>query len=517
MKRPALIHPILLGMYPLIALIGINIDQLSGKDVWRSFAWVLGATVCLCILAFLLARDWDKAGLACSLALVLFFSWGHVFRLIQGKMIGGILIGRANVLLAIWAAIWILGSWWIVRVMARSRAQSWTKFLNVASLIALIFPIVQILAFILQTMRVSDVSPEAAFEPIPLPATLPDELPDIYYIIVDGYGREDILRQYYAHDNAEFIQSLQERGFYIADQSHSNYAQTTLSLSSSLNLGYVNELAAGLSQGSTSREPLAKLIQHSRLQDVLSRAGYQIVALPSGYSVTEFINADHYLKRGNTLNHFETMWLTSSVAAVVIDIIHPIWYRQSLLTNLETLADMPDTGSPRFVFTHLLIPHPPFVFGPEGEAIPPKSFKEGNYYEGTMEEYITGYRGQVTFLNGKLIQAIDGILETSDPQPIIILQGDHGPGAHLNWDDMGANCFEERMSILNAYYVPDFPTDALYPSITPVNSFRVLLDGLFGTELGALEDRSYFSLWNSLYDLEDITDRLDTCDSVPQP
>jgi hypothetical protein len=205
------------------------------------------------------------------------------------------------------------------------------------------------------------------------------------------------------------------------------------------------------------------------------------------------------------------MWLTNSAAVVVIDIIHPIWYRNRMLTNLDTLAQMPDTGSPRFVFAHILLPHPPFVFNADGEPIPPKSFREGNYYDGTIEEYIEGYRGQLTFLNKKLATAISGIIEGSDPKPIIILQGDHGPGAYLNWDFMEENCFKERMSILNAYYLPDVPEGRLYDSISPVNSFRVILNTYFQTELGLLDDRSYFSLWNSLYQLEDITDQLDSC------
>ena len=67
------------------------------------------------------------------------------------------------------------------------------------------------------------------------------------------------------------------------------------------------------------------------------------------------------------------------------------------------------------------------------------------------------------------------------------------------------------MSILNAYYMPESAIDETYASITPVNSFRIVLDYLFQTELGIIEDRSYFSLWNSIYQLEDVTDQLDTC------
>jgi hypothetical protein len=511
-KDPTMVlHPFLLGIYPLVALIGINVDQIQINEVWRSFGLVLTVISLLFVLLYLLIRDWGKVGLICTVALVLFFSWGHVFRLIEGKRIAGVLVGRADFLLATWSTVWITGTWWIIRKMSRSRARSWTRFLNVVAVLALVFPVVQIVSFSIQSARISDAATTQVFEPISLPDPLPKDRPDIYYIVVDGYGRADVLQELYDYDNSEFVEFLDKRGFFVAGQSHSNYGQTSLSLSSSLNLAYVNDFAAQLIDGSTSREPLVEVLRQSRLREVLAQAGYQFVALSSGYNVTEFVDADWYLKQGNALNAFESMWLANSAAAVVINIVHPIWYRAHLLSNLDTLADMPVTGSPRFVFAHILLPHPPFVFGPQGEPIPPKSFREGNYYDGTVEEYIQGYRGQMTFLNKRLISAIEALLDGTETEPIIVLQGDHGPGAYLNWDIMEENCFRERMSILNAYYLPDFPLDQLNDTISPVNSFRIVLDHYFQTELGLLEDRSYFSLWNSLYHLEDITDQLDTC------
>ena len=511
LRKTLVIHPFLLSLYPLVSLISINIDQIQLNDVLRSFGWVLAAAAFLCLLGFLLVRKWGKAGLMCTLILVLFFSWGHIFRLIEGKQIWGVLLGRADLLLAMWSSIWIIGTWWIIRKMTSVRAEGVTKFLNIVSIIALVFPVIQILNFALQSARVSDAASQDAFTPIALPVVGEQELPDIYYIVVDGYGREDVLQELYGYDNSEFIGLLSDRGFYVAEKSHSNYGQTTLSLSSSMNFDYINDLAEELKGGSTSRGPLVQIIKHSRLRDVLTQSGYQIVALASGYNVTEFVDADVYLNEGNPLNNFETMWLTNSAAAVVMDVVHPIWYRNRLLTNLDILAQMPDIESPKYVFAHILLPHPPFVFGPDGEPIPPKSFREGNYYDGTTQEYIEGYRGQITFLNKKLVAAIDGIIANSERKPIIILQGDHGPGAYLNWDFMEENCFKERMSILNAYYMPESAIDETYASITPVNSFRIVLDYLFQTELGIIEDRSYFSLWNSIYQLEDVTDQLDTC------
>jgi hypothetical protein len=65
------------------------------------------------------------------------------------------------------------------------------------------------------------------------------------------------------------------------------------------------------------------------------------------------------------------------------------------------------------------------------------------------------------------------------------------------------------MGILNAYYLPGTGQAGLYPSITPVNSFRVVFNAYFGTDLPILPDRSYiFTNQLHLYDFRDITDLL---------
>ena len=60
-------------------------------------------------------------------------------------------------------------------------------------------------------------------------------LPDVYYIILDAYGRADSLKTFYGYDNTPFLQALEQRGFYIARHSRANYDQTPLCLASALN------------------------------------------------------------------------------------------------------------------------------------------------------------------------------------------------------------------------------------------------------------------------------------------
>ena len=64
---------------------------------------------------------------------------------------------------------------------------------------------------------------------------------------------------------------------------------------------------------------------------------------------------------------------------------------------------------------------------------------------------------------------------------MIIIQGDHGLDT------------EARMAILNAYYLPGDGAKMLYPTITPVNSFRVVFNAYFGQEYPILPDTSLYS------------------------
>jgi hypothetical protein len=161
-----------------------------------------------------------------------------------------------------------------------------------------------------------------------------------------------------------------------------------------------------------------------------------------------------------------------------------------------------------FVFAHIVAPHPPFVFGKNGEFISHSTaFKLGDTtkYAGTREEYIHNYTDELTYINTLVLRTVKTILSESKTPPVIIIQGDHGPGAYLDWASAENTNMRDRFSILNAYYLGGRQTKLLYPSISPVNSFRVVLNEFFGTKLELLPDRSFFSLWLSPFRFQEVT------------
>jgi len=178
---------------------------------------------------------------------------------------------------------------------------------------------------------------------------------------------------------------------------------------------------------------------------------------------------------------------------------------------MQKIQEIPHWQGNYFVFLHLLSPHPPFIFGASGERIDhnrPFTYGDGNNFMeiGSREDYIEGYIEQLQYINKLALNAVDNILAESSTPPIIIIQGDHGPGAYLDWQSLEESNLTERHAILNAYYLPGKGTDELYPSITPVNSFRLIFNAYFEGEYEMLEDRLFFTEKNGGYDLVEITD-----------
>lgn len=336
----------------------------------------------------------------------------------------------------------------------------------------------------------------------------------MYYIVLDGYARQDVLDEYYGFDNSAFIDGLRERGFYVADRSRANYSQTYLSLASSLNQTYLDDVIARMGRASSDRTPLGDLIAHNRAAAVLRRNGYLFVAYSSGYTGTEIPAADVYVEAPVGLSEFQHILfdstpLAAASAAFVGGDVRYAAHRNRVLHVLDGLSAPPDGVRPAFVFAHVYAPHPPFVFGANGEMMrwgEPFSLRDGiESVPGGSSEYVARYRQQVAFLNRKVLGALDRILASSPP-PIVIVQSDHGPGSRWNDLDVAGTDHWERMAILNAYYFPDRRYDRLYPTISPVNSFRVVLSQYFGEPDALLPDRSYSATWAAPYDMVDVTD-----------
>ncbi|MCJ7511957.1 MAG: LTA synthase family protein [Anaerolineales bacterium] len=503
----ALFHPLLFALVPVVSLLSANIEVVAPEAALRpALLMVLVASGAFILLQRLL-RQVEAAAAAVSLGILL-LSQGLIREGLGGMMYWDTkgLVARAISIL--WMAAIGLAIYSILRSRTIQRGMSGVLLL--VAIAMLVPPVIRIAQHETQLRQPW----QPALQEIPgLPPHDPaGSPPDFYYIILDGYGREDVLADLYGIDNSNFLSALRDRGFYVAGASRSNYGQTSLSVASSLNLAYLDAVSDRLGSDSPDQRPIARLIRFSQLREILARHGYEFIALPTGYRRTEIDNADVYPRQHlSATTAFESQVLENlglgpalvglARAGVLSALPGYTAHRQRLEFAMAEIGRLATLPGPKFVFAHIVLPHPPFAYDAEGEAVnPPHLFQlqDGNEFPGSADEYRAGYASQIEYTNQRVLELVDEILAGASRPPVIVLQADHGPGAGLNWLSPETTDLRERMSILNAYYAPA-ASGALYEGITPVNSFRILLNEYLGYDLPLLPDRSEFSNWQRPY------------------
>ena len=458
-------------------------------------------TLLLLIVLRLLLRRWDKAALVTSFLLILFYSYGQVYSQLEKHPINGFIIGRHRYLIVLYALALIAGLWWLI---FKLKNNSQALFLvNVVCLALLAMPVLRLTIYTVQTsFRQSKVvQTDIQIDKPLLPNIKP--LPDVYYIVLDSHTRSDALMEDFQLDNSPYLNELRDMGFYIADCSRSNYEYTQGSIVSALNMDYLINLTPYVKE--LGSKDIWILLKQSRVRQLLENVGYKTVAFDTGYEWSRLEDADVYLSLGSDsyamqkVNPFEAMLIKSTALLILSDSQNQILRSQFQEVNfpysfhvntenfiLEQLPEIAKDPDPTFSFVHLLIPHVPFVYTPDGSVVSDPLFYNGKLsWPGDDQHRVLGYSNQVQFIDRKIVEIVKTILEQSKTPPIIVIHADHGL--------LGANRYE----ILNAYYLPEDGAKSLYPSITPVNSFRIIFDNYFGGTYSLLPDVSYNEFWTT--------------------
>lgn len=511
-----LFAPFLLSIQPVLHLFLLNVAELDFYEAIRAILVSLLFSLIVLGAAYLFLRDWVKSSLVASLFIFLFFLFGDIAD--RAVKLFGLGPARADLLILSAVAVILLLWLWLVRSRIKNTAN-----------VNLYFNLLSVLLLINSGIRVSNtlIKNGISFgqeEPAPVVVVKAESpRPDVYYIILDGYGRKDILQALHDLDNSSFVESLETQGFYVADESTSNYVQTMLSLSSSLNMEYLQNLKANGTK-LENRQDLMRILKGSEVRRILAQNGYQLVSFRNEYKATVPNAEIYYDDTGSELTHpitaFESIVIDHTMARVLSHL--PIFnkaliempydtHRGQILSTFERLQEVPAIEGDYFVYAHIIAPHPPFVFDENGEALPhsePFRLADANHYvkDHSRKSYIAGYGRQIQYVNRLVLETVDVILSQSETPPIIIIQGDHGPGAFLHWGSLENTLPAERFGILNAYYFPDQDYASLYPSITPVNSFRVVFNQFFNGDYTLLPDRHYYSPWGYPFDFEEVTD-----------
>ena len=331
--------------------------------------------------------------------------------------------------------------------------------------------------------------------------------PDVYHLLLDGFGRSDVLASRYGIDSTRFLKALRDLGFEVAEGGMANYIQTALSVPSMLNGSYIQSS----DPESSSRRPLHGLIQRSSVVTSLKQLGYEFLFVGSDYIPTRrHPLADVCACPPVFVGEFEGTILKGTVFRETgLGGWDYRQHRQHIRDAFATLETLPPASRPRVVLAHIMAPHPPFVLDAEGRDVIPQrtfSFNDGDSYEGSSDEYRHGYRNQAEYVSARLVTVVNHLLMMSrgaGREAVIIINGDHGP--RLGWDTEVAEKTDagESVPVLLAIKWASAGADAVAPR-SLVNVYRSLFRRYFNPDVELLPDRSFVSSFTQPYRLLEI-------------
>ena len=500
-KGPVVFYPLLFAVFPILFLYTYNIAETSLNEIWLPLVISVAAALVLWAVLSLILRSLSKAGLATAIFLVFFFSYGRLYEVPEYR---GLFVPKHAYLLPSVLFIWGYCVYFIGRAKRDFRIT--TKMLNITAVVLIAINLFNIASYQVKVAGLSADAPVESTEhtaDAASPAEL-NTLPDIYFIILDEYAHPDTMEEWYDYDNSEFINSLEDKGFFIASGSKIRTPSTSQILPQRLNMEYLawvyhweeatreftRTAPAEVEVEVLGKEAYQKLVDNS-VVDFLRTKGYSYIYFGSTY---EFGRYQQGIKDKADLyfNYYEY-----DSSSLVTEFVHILWnttmlrpfyhyiagsqyesyHRRGVLGTLEHLQEVPDIEGPKFVFAHIDCPHTPYLFGPNGEYIAPvnyRNFKDKQFY-----------LGQYIFISAEIEKVIDVLLDESEIPPIIILQSDHGQRPHHPGIVIGGDEWEK---ILNAMYLPGMDADMLYDNIAPVNTFRLIFNYYFGADYPLLED-----------------------------
>jgi hypothetical protein len=507
------VHPLLFATFPVLFLFAKNAERVRIGKIALPLAVVLVATVVVTAVAALVFRDLHRGAFVGSGLALLGLSYGHLWTAIQDDSITGVVVGRDMFLLPLWM---VLGVAVLVFAWRVKSVREVTGICNaVATGLLLVSAVNTSTAIASQSGHAFQAHIGKRYEPIPAVHGRATHR-DIFYLIFDRYGSVPVLKKYLAFDNTAFTDALRKRGFFVADRSVANYPKTGHALASSLNMDFLDDLAKGGGEKSEDWKPLYRTLVDPKVPRFLKSQGYRYAHIGSWYDPTAsdptaYVNY-HYDKR----SEFTRVLLQTTIVQPIakrVGFLKELDGRQvahnQILFELDSVLDASRLPGPTFTFAHILLPHEPFTFDAEGRYLDEDAQARRSYRE--------LYIGQVRYANRRILRLMDELLDVPDSEkPIIVIQADEGPdkdlgdyGGSLRWTTAPGTALEEKLGILNAYYLPGPGDTGVYNSITPVNSFRKIFNHYFGTDLEILPDESYaYGNGKEPYRFSDITERL---------
>ena len=463
-----IIFPFLLAFFPSWILILKNYDELIFQDILISLA-IVSVSIIIWIVIRKIIKNSNKAALITGVGVVFFFYFGYVQDALKGILVSNIPVNKTSILVPISIIIFIILTIYFIK--SKNNFESIIKIANVVSITLILVVCVQ---FII---------PDASAEK-----------PNVYHIILDEYTDNEILTKKFGYNNEKFLKFLNNNGFYMHDKLFSTFGSTVKELNVILNMEYPKKLR-WMSEDYES-------LNNNKVMSIFSNQNYSIIETNSMMRWKNFSDVDTKLCYDtNFINsEFLDQVLGKSIIRYFLEKYQQDTRRDTVRCTFDVLNEITlKTDGPKYVFSHVYVPHPPFLFGPNGENVIP----DHREISGLQSwENPQGYVNQLIYATNEITVVIKNIVK-NDPNAIIIVQGDTGT---LTGADISKKTMKEiyqAHSILYAVRIPDVE-DSDY--MIPVNTYRIIFNNYFNMNYDYLEYHSY--LVHNDSDMEDITKKL---------
>ena len=323
--------------------------------------------------------------------------------------------------------------------------------------------------------------------------TSESERPDIYHIVFDSYTNAPSLKQYWGYEN-NIYPFLDSSGFYTLDSGFSNYSSTPYSISSIFNLQYLQGAEEFLNPNSANfyignrayhNNVLFKFLEKQRYrfsifsvlesEKRLLELGYLAVSPPASW-----------LRKQTLERIYLNPWIMHKIknlfskggrlpGPVLESMQHFRDYNKDAVDHIFSdckNAQHPEQ-SPVFSFTHIMLPHAPYLVDENGTYIASPE------PDGTSKE---GYMQQLKYANKLIRQITNCLLSDTTRNKIIIFQGDHGFRQH------GKASYTVKFGALNAIYFYNKNYKGLKKELSLVNTYRIVINNVYGGHLPLLKD-----------------------------
>lgn len=321
--------------------------------------------------------------------------------------------------------------------------------------------------------------------------------PDIYFLLFDALPSSKSLLQDLGKNNYQLDSFLLQHGFYVAADAKANYNWTIHSLSSTFNMDYLPAWISPVMNDPKAFFWGSSSILNNSLFSILQKEGY----VTKSYQPVSFTNPDwpgNSYFNGLKENHYYYKTLPGRIYRDIfwnysqINVAFIKEQQMQIIGNRNnekkkyfdtTKALVKNTcskkGSPKFIYGHFMLPHEPYTFDSSGRVKTPEQTIVTR-----KEDDADAFFNQVLFAGKVISELVTYIQQNNKKNTIIIVAGDHG--YRTSDGDKSGYTFKN----MNAFYFPDKNYSLLYDSISPVNTFRIILNKYFKAGLPILKDSS---------------------------